>query len=117
MPERDLRDINDTNRNPDQLQEELRKKNKKIDDLNDDINQLHKELNKRNNELVINSQRVASLEDEIIDLRELYPDTSSPDTASKKKGKKIKEKLNLELKVKDNELRQLKDRMGFLRKD
>ena len=113
MSERDLKDINDINKNYDQLQEELRKKNKEIDGLKDNINQIQAELNKRNNELVVNSQKVAVLEDEIIALRELLPDDSS-----KKKGKKVKEmKLILELKAKDNEIRQLKDKMGFLRKE
>ena len=97
----------------DQFQEELIKKDKEIDDLKDNINQLQTELNKRNNELAINSQKVGTLEDEIIALRELLSDTSS-----KKKGKKVKEtKLVLDLEAKDSEIRQLKDKMGFLRKE
>ena len=106
MSGRDLRDIND-------LKEELVKKNKEIDELKDNINQLQTEVNKRNIELAINSQKVGTLEDEIIALRELLSDTSS-----KKKGKKVKEtKLVLDLEAKDSEIRQLKDKMGFLRKE
>ena len=113
MSERDLRDINDLNKNSNQFQDELIKKKKEIDDLKENINQLQTELNKRNNESVINSQKVATLEDEIIALRELLSDTSS-----KKKGKKVKEtKLILDLEAKDSEIRQLKDKMGFLRKE
>ena len=111
MSERDLRDTNDTNRNNNQLQEELRKKDKTIDDLKDNINQLQTELNKRSNELVINSQKLATLEDEIIALRELLSDDSS-----NKKGKREK-KLILDLEAKNSEIRQLKDKMGFLRKE
>jgi chromosome segregation ATPase len=103
MPERDL--------SYDQLQEDLRAKNKEIDDLKDKINQLQSELNKRSNELVINSQKVATLEDEIIALRELLSDDSS-----NKKGKREK-KLLLDLEAKNSEIRQLKDKMGFLRKE
>jgi chromosome segregation ATPase len=113
MAERDLRNFNDSNKNPNQIQKEMTKKDKEIDDLKEDLNQLQLELNKRNNDMVIYSQKVATLEDEIITLRELLSDDSS-----KKKGKKVKEtKLILDLEAKDSEIRQLKDKMGFLRKE
>ena len=113
MSERYLRNNDDLNKNSNQYQEELRKKNEMVDDLKESVSQLQVELNKRNNEIVIYSQKVVTLEDEIIALRELLSDDSS-----KKKGKKVKEtKLILDLEAKNSEIRQLKDKMGFLRKE
>lgn len=113
MSERDFNNSSDLNEPINQIQEELKKKNKQIEDLKEKSNQLQAELNKRNNEIVIFSQKIETLEDEIIALRELLSDSSS-----KKKGKKVKEtKLILDLEAKDSEIRQLKDRMGFLRKE
>jgi chromosome segregation ATPase len=113
MPERDFRKNNDSNENSNQIQEGLIKKDQEIDDLKENLNQLQIELNKKNNEIVIYSQKLATLEDEIITLRELLSDDSS-----KKKGKKVKEtKLTLDLEAKNSEIRQLKDKMGFLRKE
>ena len=113
MSERNFNNSNDPNEPTNHLQEELEKKNKEIEDLKEKSNQFQAELNKRNNEIVIYSQKIETLEDEIITLRDLLSDSSS-----KKKGKKVKEtKLILDLEAKDSEIRQLKDRMGFLRKE
>ena len=113
MSERDFNNTKDLNESINHLQEELKKKNNQIEDLKEKANQFQAELNKRNNEIVIYTQKIETLEDEIIALRELLSDPSS-----KKKGKKVKEtKLILDLEAKDSEIRQLKDRMGFLRKE
>jgi chromosome segregation ATPase len=82
-----------------------------LNDLREEVYQLKSELNKRNNEVVIYLDKIENLEDEIIKLRELLPDSPS-----KKKGKNVKEsKLKLDIEAKDNEIRELKNRMGFLR--
>ena len=82
-----------------------------IDALREQINELNKELNKKNNDIVHYSEKTHILEDEIIKLRELLPDKPS-----KKTGKKVKEtKLQLELETKDQEMRELKTRMSYLR--
>ncbi|MCJ7647189.1 MAG: hypothetical protein MUP85_01115 [Candidatus Lokiarchaeota archaeon] len=82
-----------------------------IDALREQINELNKELNKKNNDIVHYSEKTHILEDEIIKLRELLPDEPS-----KKTGKKVKEtKLQLELETKDQEMRELKTRMSYLR--
>ncbi|MHA1669830.1 MAG: hypothetical protein ACTSV5_04535 [Promethearchaeota archaeon] len=82
-----------------------------INALREQVNELNKELNKRNNEIVFYSEKTHILEDEIIKLRELLPDEPS-----KKKGKKVKEtKLQLEIDAKNQEMRELKTRMSYLR--
>ena len=82
-----------------------------INALRKQFNELNKELNKKNNEIVLYSEKTHILEDEIIKLRELLPDEHS-----NKKGKKVKEiKLQLDIEAKDQEMRELKTRMSYLR--
>ncbi len=82
-----------------------------INTLRELINELNKEINKKNTEIVLYSEKTHILEDEIIKLRELLPDDHS-----KKKRKKVQEtKLQLELEAKDQEMRELKTRMSYLR--
>ncbi|MBY9017252.1 MAG: hypothetical protein KGD66_00325 [Candidatus Lokiarchaeota archaeon] len=79
--------------------------------LQEQLNEQNKELNKKDNEIVLYLEKIHILEDEIIKLRELLPDEHS-----KKKGKKVKEtKLQLEIEAKDQEMRELKTRMSYLR--
>jgi len=74
-------------------------------------NELTKELNKKRNEIVLLTEKIHILEDEVIKLRELLPDKDS-----KKKGNKVKEtKLQLDIEAKDQEMRELKTRMSYLR--
>ena len=82
-----------------------------VNALREQVNELNKELNKKNNEIVHYSEKTHILEDEIIKLRELLTDEPS-----KKSGKKVKEtKLQLEIETKDQEMRELKTRMSYLR--
>ncbi|MBY9003899.1 MAG: hypothetical protein KGD73_07995 [Candidatus Lokiarchaeota archaeon] len=84
-----------------------------INSLQKQIKELKNELNKKNNEIVHYSEKIHILEDEVIQLRELLPDGPS-----KKKGKKVKEtKLQLDIEAKDQEMRELKTRMSYLRKE
>ncbi len=84
-----------------------------INSFREQINELNEELDKKNNEIVHYSEKVHILENEIIKLRELLPDEPS-----KKKGKKVKQtKLELEIETKDQEMRELKTRMSYLRKE
>ncbi|MHA1749509.1 MAG: hypothetical protein ACTSYF_12790, partial [Promethearchaeota archaeon] len=82
-----------------------------INTLREQLKEQNKEINKKNNEIVLYSEKTHILEDEIIKLRELLPDEHS-----KKKRKKVKEtKLQLEIEAKDQEMRELKTRMSYLR--
>lgn len=77
------------------------------------ISELQSELKTKDNEITKYLDKIDHLEEEIMSLHELIPEKGS-----KKKGKKSKDsKLTLELEAKDREIRDLKDRMGFLRID
>jgi len=77
------------------------------------LEELKKDLDKKDNELIGYIDKIDNLEEEIMKLHELMSEEPS-----KKKSKKVKEsKLQTELDAKDREIRELKDRMGFLRKD
>ena len=73
------------------------------------------ELNKKEHEIYEHLETIENLEDSIIKLESLIPKEED-----KKKGKKkdtLHSKLVLELEEKDKTIRNLKDRMGFLRKE
>jgi len=77
------------------------------------IQDLQSELDKK--EIQINSylDKIDGHEIEIMKYEEMFDEN-----APKSKIKKAKEeKLNLEIRAKDREIRELKDRMGFLRKE
>jgi len=77
------------------------------------LSELQSELKTKDNEITTYLDKIDHLEEEIMSLHELIPEKGS-----KKKGKKGKDsKLLLELEAKDREIRDLKDRMGFLRID
>ncbi|MFX0019841.1 MAG: hypothetical protein ACFFAK_02320 [Promethearchaeota archaeon] len=77
------------------------------------LNELKKNLDIKDNEIIGYLDKIDNLEEEIMKFHQLMSEEPS-----KKKSKKIKEsKLQIELDAKDREIRQLKDRMGFLRKD
>jgi chromosome segregation ATPase len=83
------------------------------DNLRKRINELQLELNKKDNEINLYLDKIDGFEEEIMRYEEMFDEK-----APKKKMKKIKEeKLNIELDVKDREVRELKNRMGFLRKE
>ena len=77
------------------------------------IQDLQSELEKK--EIQINSQldKLDGLENEVMKYQEMFDEN-----APKSKIKKAKEeKLNIEIDAKNREIRELKDRMGFLRKE
>ena len=94
----------------------------KIDDLNVEINALKKqnisleaELNKMERETYKHLEKIENLEDTIIKLESLLPKGDGNDK-TKKQGA-LETKLELEFEEKDKIIRDLKDRMGFLRKE
>lgn len=77
------------------------------------FDELKKDLDKKDNEIIGYIDKIDNLEEEIMKLHEIMSEEPS-----KKRSKKLKEsKLQIELDVKNREIRELKDRMGFLRKD
>jgi len=83
------------------------------DNLRKKIKELQLELSKKDNEINLYLDKIDGFEEEIMKYEELFDEK-----APKKKMKKAKEeKLNIELDAKDREIRELKNRMGFLRKE
>ncbi|UCD01502.1 MAG: hypothetical protein JSV23_00300 [Promethearchaeota archaeon] len=92
----------------DKLKLELEKKDR-------EINKLKEELEKRYKENDTNLDRIEELEETIMRLEDLIPEEDG-----KKKNKKkqvIDSKLAIELDEKDKQIRELKNNMGFLRKE
>ncbi|MFX0083045.1 MAG: hypothetical protein ACFE94_14950 [Candidatus Hodarchaeota archaeon] len=94
----------------------------KIEELNDEINTLKNrismleiELDKKEHENYTHLETIEHLEDVIMKLESLIPEEDS-DTKSKDQ-KVLDSKLALDLKDRDIEIRDLKNRMGFLRKE
>ena len=81
------------------------------DNLNKKISDLELELKKKENEINTYLDKIEALEVEIMNYEEMFDEK----TPKKKLKKALEEKLNLELSNKDREIRELKDRMGFLR--
>ena len=83
------------------------------DNLRKKINALQSELSKKDNEINLYLDKIEGFEEEVLKYEEMFDEN-----APKKKMKKAKEeKLNIELDVKDREIRELKNRMGFMRKE
>jgi len=83
------------------------------ENLRRQLGEIQSELKAKNEEISKYLDKIDHLEEEIISLHELEPEKDS-----KKKSKKVKEsKLHFELQSKDREIRDLKDSMGFLRKE
>ena len=83
------------------------------DKLRKKINDLKLELNKKDNEINLYLDKIDGFEEEVMRYEEIFDEK-----APKKKMKKAKEeKLKIELDAKDREVRELKNRMGFLRKE
>ncbi|MHA1477592.1 MAG: hypothetical protein ACTSPU_05270 [Promethearchaeota archaeon] len=81
------------------------------DNLNKKISDLELEIKKKENEINTYLDKIEALEVEIMNYEEMFDEK----TSKKKLKKALEEKLNLELSNKDREIRELKDRMGFLR--
>ena len=81
------------------------------DNLEKKYSDLELELREKENELNTYLNKIENLEEEIMNFEEMF-DEKAPKKILKKA---LEEKLNLELNSKDREIRELKDRMGFLR--
>ncbi|MFX1380666.1 MAG: hypothetical protein ACFFA4_16405 [Promethearchaeota archaeon] len=79
------------------------------------INELEAELNKKENEISEYLDKIENLEDVIMKLESLIPDEEEDNKS--KKQKLIESKMALEIEEKEKEIRDLKNRMGFLRKE
>lgn len=79
------------------------------------ISALEADLNKKDNEIHSLLDRIEELEDTIMRLEALIPDE---DNKKKSKKKQVEDsKLAIELDLKDRKIRELKNNMGFLRKE
>ncbi|MBY9011788.1 MAG: hypothetical protein KGD70_05395 [Candidatus Lokiarchaeota archaeon] len=81
------------------------------DNLERKFNDLELELKKKDNQLNAYLDKLEGLEIEIMKFEEMFDERAPKSTMKKAK----EDKLNLELDAKDREIRELKDRMGFLR--
>jgi chromosome segregation protein len=89
--------------------------NNEIKVLKARISELEAELKKKENEVLKNLDTIENLEDTVMKLESLFPDEE--EDKKSKKQKLIESKMALELEEKEMELRDLKNRMGFLRKE
>jgi chromosome segregation ATPase len=83
------------------------------ENLRNQINELQTESKKKDGEIANLLDKIEELEDEIIRYSEIMDDDSSNKRSKKSKDSKLK----IELDAKDREIRELKNRMGFLRKE
>ena len=89
--------------------------NNEIKVLKARINELEAELNKKENEISKYLEVIENLEDQIMKLESLFPDEN--DDNKSKKQKLIESKMALEIEENERQIRDLKNRMGFLRKE
>lgn len=89
--------------------------NSDIDALKKRINSLETDLNKKEHEIYKHLETIENLEDTIMKLESLIPEED--ENKKSKKQKALYSKLDLELEERDKTIRNLKDRMGFLRKE
>ena len=86
------------------------------DALIDKLSELEHQLESKDREIIGYLQKIEQLEDTIMRLEVLIPDNVIKD--SKKKGKKKGDsRLAIELEEKEKQIRDLKNNMGFLRKE
>jgi chromosome segregation ATPase len=81
------------------------------DNLEKKISDLELKLIKKEEKLDTYLNKIESLEEEVMNYEEMFDEK----TPKKKIKKALEEKLKNELNTKDREIRELKDRMGFLR--
>ena len=89
------------------------------DALKTRISELERDIEKKDLEIITYLDKIEQLEDTIMKLEDRLEDLF-PEDGDKKKGKKKQSenlKLIYELEEKDKEIRELKNKMGFLRKD
>ncbi|MHA1985333.1 MAG: hypothetical protein ACW98D_01725 [Promethearchaeota archaeon] len=86
-----------------------------IDTLKKRMEVLEADLDKKDNEIYGHLEKIENLEDTIMKLELLIPEEDENNKS--KKQKKTESKLTLEIEDRDIQIRDLKDRMGFLRKE
>ncbi len=92
--------------------------NNEIKVLKARINELEVELEKKQEEIYDNLETIENLEDTIIKLESLIPDEEDNEEDKKSKRQKLIEfEIALQLEDKEKQIRDLKNRMGFLRKE
>jgi chromosome segregation protein len=89
--------------------------NNEINALKRQIINLETELNKKELEIYEHLETIEHLEDTVMKLESLIPDED--ESKKSKKQKAIDSKLVIDLEDRDKQIRNLKDRMGFLRKE
>ena len=89
--------------------------NSDIDALKKRINSLDTDLNEKEQEIYKHLETIENLENTIMRLESLIPEEDI--TKKSKKQKASYSKLDLEIEERDKTIRNLKDRMGFLRKE
>ena len=82
------------------------------EEFRDRISELERESDNKEHEIIQYLEKIEQLEDTILRLELLIPDESNK---KRKKSKDSKSAILIE--EKENEIRELKDRMGFLRKE
>ena len=82
------------------------------EEFRDRISELERESDNKEHEIIQYLEKIEQLEDTIMRLELLIPDESNK---KRKKSKDSKSAILIE--EKENEIRELKDRMGFLRKE
>lgn len=91
----------------------MKKDDNEVNLLKSQINKLNLELEKRESEINDYLEKIHDLEDEILKFSDLI--SKKPTNENIKKA--IEAKFSFELNEKDREIRDLKNRMGFLRKE
>jgi len=92
--------------------------NNEIKVLKARINEIEVELNKKQDEIYDKLETIENLEDTIMKLESLIPDDEDNEEDKKSKRQKLIEfELASQLEDKDKQIRDLKNRMGFLRKE
>lgn len=89
--------------------------NVEIDSLKKRIERLEIELEQKDTEIYEYLEKIENLEDTIMKLELLIPEED--ENKKSKKQKKIESKLVLEVEDRDKQIRDLKNKMGFLRKE
>ena len=85
------------------------------DELNTIIDNLKREITRKNRENDESLDRIDELEETIMRLEALIPEESNKKKSKKKQA--ADSKLAIELDEREKQIRDLKDKMGFLRKE
>ncbi|MFX1435025.1 MAG: hypothetical protein ACFFB1_14730 [Promethearchaeota archaeon] len=86
---------------------------KVLDNLKRQIKQLKLELDKKENEIYGHLEKIDNLEEELLQFHDFISEKASQETIQKA----FESKFTFEIKEKERVIRELKNRMGFLRKE